>query len=65
MSDPAPSERPKRRGRGAPPAVTRKVNSRNLKNRFPPMKDFSDDRKDALDAYIAKETAKGGAEPVS
>lgn len=65
MSDPAPSERPERRDRAAPPAVTRKVNSRNLKNPFAPMKDFSDDRKDALDAYIANETAKGGAEPVT
>ena len=65
MSDPAPGERPKRRDRGALPAVTREVNYRNLKNRFPPMKDFSDDDKDVLDAYIAKETAKGGAEPVT
>ena len=65
MSDPAPSERPKRRGRGALPAVTHKVKYRNLKTPFPPMKAFSDDRKDALDAYIANQTAKGGAEPVS
>lgn len=65
MSDPVPSERPKRRARGTLRAVTRKVNYRNLKNRFPPMKDFSDDDKDVLDAFIAKETAKGGAEPVT
>ncbi|MBT8413875.1 MAG: trimethylamine methyltransferase family protein, partial [Boseongicola sp.] len=44
MSDPAPHARPKRRGRGAPPAITREVNYRNLKNPFPPMKVFSDDR---------------------
>ncbi|MBT8460086.1 MAG: trimethylamine methyltransferase family protein, partial [Boseongicola sp.] len=48
MSETAPRERPKRRGRGAPPAVTREVNYRNLKNPFPPMKVFSDDRIEAM-----------------
>ena len=33
-----------RRGRGAPPAVTREVDYWRLKNPFPPMKVFSDDR---------------------
>ncbi|MEO0865150.1 MAG: trimethylamine methyltransferase family protein [Pseudomonadota bacterium] len=42
------STRPKRRGRGAPPARTRKVNYRNLRNPFPPMSVFSDDRIDAI-----------------
>ena len=65
MSDPVPSERPKRRARGTLPAVARKVSYRHLKNPFPPMKVFSDDDKDAFDAFIAKKTAKGGAEPVT
>lgn len=48
MTETTPRERPKRRGRGAPPEVTREVNYRQLKNPFPPMKVFSDDRIEAM-----------------
>ncbi len=44
MTETPARERPKRRGRSAAPSVTRKVNYRQLKNPFPPMKVFSDDR---------------------
>ena len=48
MTEGKPNARPKRRGRGAPPAVVREVNYRNLKNPFPPMKVFTDDRIEAM-----------------
>ena len=48
MNEAKPRARPKRRGRGAPPAVVREVDYRNLKNPFPPMKVFSDDRIEAM-----------------
>ena len=48
MNEATPRARPKRRGRGAPPAVVREVDYRNLKNPFPPMKVFSDDRIEAM-----------------
>lgn len=43
MIEPAPRRRSIRRGRGAPPAVTGKVNHRDLKNPIPPMNVFTDD----------------------
>lgn len=42
------SIRPKRRGRGAPPSKTRKTDYRTLRNPFPPMTVFSDDRIEAV-----------------
>jgi len=81
MTETAPRDRPKQRGRGAAPTVARKAHYRHIKNPFAPMKVFSDDRieamheekgpeiddvrKAALEDYIGKATAAGGAEPVS
>jgi trimethylamine--corrinoid protein Co-methyltransferase len=48
MIETAPQDPPKRRGRGAAPTVMRKVNYRHLKNPFPPMKVFGDDRIEAM-----------------
>ncbi|MEM1274151.1 MAG: trimethylamine methyltransferase family protein [Pseudomonadota bacterium] len=42
--------RPRRRGRGAPPAVERKVNYRQLRNPFPPMDAVSADEAQAIHA---------------
>ncbi|MEM6371190.1 MAG: trimethylamine methyltransferase family protein [Pseudomonadota bacterium] len=41
-------QRPRRRGRGAPPGKTRHTDYRNLRNPFPPMSVFSEDRIAAL-----------------
>ncbi len=48
MTETVPASRAKRRGRGAPPSIVREVNYRQLKNPFPPMKVFSDDRIEAM-----------------
>ncbi|WP_299728007.1 trimethylamine methyltransferase family protein [uncultured Tateyamaria sp.] len=42
------STRPKRRGRGAPPSKVRTTDYRSLRNPFPPMGVFSDDRVAAI-----------------
>jgi trimethylamine--corrinoid protein Co-methyltransferase len=50
--------RPVRRGRGAAPTVTRQVDYRTLRNPFPPMNIFSEDRIDAIQeaAFTVLET---------